>query len=125
MDDDNLITVRNLKKRFSDITAVDEISFDVKHGDVFAFLGPNGAGKSTTIKMLITLLAPTSGKATIDGLDIVRDSAQVRRRIGYVPQMISVDGTLTAYENLVLMARACTIFPRTNVLPAQRKFSRL
>ena len=105
MDDDNLINVRNLKKRFSDTTAVDEISFDVKHGDVFAFLGPNGAGKSTTIKMLITLLAPTSGKATIDELDIVRDSAQVRRKIGYVPQMISVDGTLTAYENLILMAR--------------------
>ncbi len=105
MDDCNLITVRNLKKCFSEITAVDEISFDVKHGDVFAFLGPNGAGKSTTIKMLITLLAPTSGKATIDGHDIVRDSAQVRRNIGYVPQMISVDGALTAYENLVLMAR--------------------
>jgi len=105
MQDDNLISVHALKKQFSDVTAVDGISFNVKHGNVFAFLGPNGAGKSTTIKMLITLLAPTSGSATIDGLDIVRDSAEVRRRIGYVPQLISVDGTLTAYENLVLMAR--------------------
>jgi ABC-2 type transport system ATP-binding protein len=105
MNDENLINVRNLKKRFGDVKAVDGISFDVKAGSVFAFLGPNGAGKSTTIKMLITLLAPTSGEATIDGLDIVRESAEVRRRIGYVPQLISVDGTLTAYENLVLMAR--------------------
>lgn len=105
MQDENLITVRNLKKRFGEVKAVDGISFEVKSGSVFAFLGPNGAGKSTTIKMLITLLAPTSGEATIDGLDIVRQSAEVRRRIGYVPQLISVDGTLTAYENLILMAR--------------------
>ena len=105
MKSDNLISVRNLKKCFGDITAVNEISFDVNHSDVFAFLGPNGAGKSTTIKMLITLLAPTSGSATIDGLDIIKHAAEVRRKIGYVPQMISVDGTLTAYENLVLMAR--------------------
>jgi ABC-2 type transport system ATP-binding protein len=105
MSESDLIIVRGLTKRFNDVTAVDGISFDVKQGDVFAFLGPNGAGKSTTIKMLITLLAPTGGKATIDGLDVVRNSAEVRRRIGYVPQMISVDGALTAYENLVLMAR--------------------
>jgi ABC-2 type transport system ATP-binding protein len=97
--------VRDLKKRYGDVTAVDGITFDVKHGDVFAFLGPNGAGKSTTIKMLITLLAPTSGTAMIDGLDLVKNSAEVRRKIGYVPQMISVDGTLTAIENLILMAR--------------------
>jgi len=105
MNNNVLIEVHKLKKRFPDVTAVDEISFDVKQGDVFAFLGPNGAGKSTTIKMLITLLAPTSGNATIDGLDVVSDSAVVRRKIGYVPQLISVDGSLTAYENLVLMAR--------------------
>ena len=105
MNNDNLINVHNLKKHFKEVKAVDGISFDVKHGDVFAFLGPNGAGKSTTIKMLITLLAPTSGNATIDGLDIQKNSGEVRRKIGYVPQLISVDGTLTAYENLVLMAR--------------------
>lgn len=100
-----LIAVRELRKRFAEVTAVDGISFDVNHGEVFGFLGPNGAGKSTTIKMLITLLAPTSGNAAIDGLDVMRHSAEVRRRIGYVPQLISVDGTLTAYENVALMAR--------------------
>ncbi len=105
MIDQNLIVVKNLTKHFGDVKAVDGITFEVKSGSVFAFLGPNGAGKSTTIKMLITLLAPTSGEATIDGLDVVRQSAEVRRRIGYVPQLISVDGTLTAFENLNLMAR--------------------
>ncbi len=104
-ENNNLISVRRLKKRFGELTAVNEITFDVKQGDVFAFLGPNGAGKSTTIRMLITLLAPTSGGAVIDGVDIVKTPAEVRRRIGYVPQLISVDGTLTALENLVLMAR--------------------
>lgn len=102
---DNLICVQSLKKQFGELVAVDGISFDVKQGDVFAFLGPNGAGKTTTIRMLITLLKPTSGTATVDGLDVVKNSAEVRRKIGYVPQLISVDGTLTAFENLVLMAK--------------------
>ena len=84
---------------------MDDVSFSVEAGEIFAFLGPNGAGKSTTIKMLITLLAPTSGTATVDGHDIKRQAAEVRRAIGYVPQIISVDGTLTAYENLMLLAR--------------------
>jgi ABC-2 type transport system ATP-binding protein len=68
-------------------------------------LGPNGAGKSTLIKILITLLAATSGKALVDGIDVARHSSDVRHLIGYVPQQISVDGTLTAYENLMLFAR--------------------
>lgn len=100
-----IIEVAHLVKRFKDFAAVDDISFTVGGGEIFAFLGPNGAGKSTTIKMLITLLAPTSGTATIDGHDIVRQAAEVRNTIGYVPQMISVDGSLTAWENLMLMAR--------------------
>jgi ABC-2 type transport system ATP-binding protein len=127
MNDENLISVRNLEKHFGNVKAVDGISFDVKAGSVFAFLGPNGAGKSTTIKMLITLLAPTSGEATIDNLDIVRGSAEVRRRIGYVPQLISVDGTLTAYENLVLMARLYDIpaRERTNRVKDILSFLRL
>jgi ABC-2 type transport system ATP-binding protein len=99
-----IIEVTRLVKRFKDLAAVDDLSFAVEAGEIFAFLGPNGAGKSTTIKLLITLLAPTSGTATIDGHDIVRRASEVRRAIGYVPQMISVDGTLTAYENLMLMA---------------------
>jgi ABC-2 type transport system ATP-binding protein len=100
-----IIQVDRLVKRFGDLAAVDDVSFSVEAGEIFAFLGPNGAGKSTTIKMLITLLAPTSGTATVDGHDIKRQAAEVRRAIGYVPQIISVDGTLTAYENLMLMAR--------------------
>lgn len=101
----NIIEVTKLTKRFKDFTAVDDVSFSVKRGDIFACLGPNGAGKSTIIKMLITLLAPTSGKAIIDGHDVVHRAGEVRHLIGYVPQSISVDGTLTAYENLMLFAR--------------------
>jgi ABC-2 type transport system ATP-binding protein len=101
----NIIHVDNLTKKFGGFTAVDHLSFEVEKGEVFGFLGPNGAGKSTTIKMLITLISPTSGTAMVDGHDIVHQASEVRNTIGYVPQMISVDGTLTAYENLMLMAR--------------------
>ncbi len=107
-----MIEVKNLVKRFKDFAAVDGISFSVDSGEIFACLGPNGAGKSTLIKMLITLLAPTSGDAVIDGYDIVHHAANVRKMIGYVPQAISVDGTLTAYENLMLFARLYNI-PRS------------
>jgi ABC-2 type transport system ATP-binding protein len=101
----DIIEVKKLTKRFGDFTAVNDISFGVQPQEIFAFLGPNGAGKSVTIKMLITLLKPTSGQAIVDGYDIVAHSADVRNTIGYVPQSISVDGTLTAYENMMLMAR--------------------
>lgn len=101
----SIIEVANLTKRFGDFTAVDDISFTADRGEIFAFLGPNGAGKSTTIKMLITLLDATSGKAAIDGHDISGDAYAVRKAIGYVPQSISVDGTLTANENMMLMAQ--------------------
>lgn len=101
----NIITATNLAKKFNTTIAVNNISFTVKKGEIIAFLGPNGAGKSTTIKMLITLLAPTSGDAQIDIYSVVHQPGEVRKIIGYVPQMISVDGTLTGYENLMLMAR--------------------
>ena len=101
----DIIKVTNLTKKFRNFVAVDDISFNVKRGDIFACLGPNGAGKSTTIKILITLLASTSGRALVDGHDVVHNAADVRHIIGYVPQQISVDGTLTAYENLMLFAR--------------------
>ncbi len=101
----NIITVENLTKRFNGFTAVDNISFNVKKGEIFAFLGPNGAGKTTTIKMLITLLNPTSAQPFIDNNSIIHQSAELRKAIGYVPQMISVDGSLTTWENLILMAR--------------------
>jgi ABC-2 type transport system ATP-binding protein len=77
----------------------------VDHGEIFGLIGPNGAGKSTLIKMLTTLLPPTSGAATISGYDIVREPAAVRRHIGYVPQLLSADGSLTGYENMLLSAR--------------------
>ncbi len=102
---ESIISVENLTKHFGDLVAVDHISFSVDKGGIFALLGPNGAGKTTTIKMLITLLKPTSGEGIIAGHNFVTQSAEVRRAIGYVPQLISVDGTLTAYENLMLMAR--------------------
>ena len=101
----NIIEVKNLTKKFKDFVAVDGISFNVKRGDIFACLGPNGAGKSTTIKMLITLLASTSGEALIDGHNIAHNASEVRKIIGYVPQQISADGTLTAHENLMLFAK--------------------
>src|ERR1700734_1938540 len=101
---DNIIEVKNLTKKFGDFTAVDDISFNVKQGELFAFLGPNGAGKSTTIKMLTTLLTPTSGHLTIDGHDPVRDAAGARRSFGIVFQDPSLDDDLTAYENMDLHA---------------------
>lgn len=100
-----IITIDHLVKQYDSFIAVNSISLTVNKGEVFAFVGPNGAGKSTTIKMLITLLKPTSGEAFIDEHNILTDAMSVRRAIGYVPQMISVDGSLTAYENLLLLAK--------------------
>ncbi len=100
-----IIEVHELVKRFGAHTAVNAISFEVEKGEVFGLLGPNGAGKSTTIKMLTTLLPPTSGGARVAGFDIARQTAAVRRSIGYVPQALSADGALTGYENLLIFAR--------------------
>jgi ABC-2 type transport system ATP-binding protein len=99
------IVTHDLTRMYGALTAANEIDLEVKAGEIFGLLGPNGAGKSTTIKMLITLLPPTSGTATVAGADIVRDPGTVRRRIGYVPQLVSADGALTARENLLLSAR--------------------
>ena len=101
----NAIETTALTRRFGPITAVDSIDFRVPYGQIFGLLGPNGAGKSTTIKMLTTLLPPTSGNAAVAGCDIKRAPAEVRRRIGYVPQLVSADGALTGYENLMLSAK--------------------
>jgi ABC-2 type transport system ATP-binding protein len=100
-----LVSLEHLTRRFGDFTAVNAITLDVQPGEVFGLLGPNGAGKSTTIKMLTTLLPPTSGAATIAGFDLLRQQAQVRRVIGYVPQALSADGTLTGYENLLIFGK--------------------
>jgi ABC-2 type transport system ATP-binding protein len=95
----------SLTRRFGEHTAVDALTVSVERGEVFGLLGPNGAGKTTTLKMLTTLLPPSSGKARIAGFDIVQQSAEVRRVIGYVPQLLSADGTLTGYENLLVFAK--------------------
>jgi ABC-2 type transport system ATP-binding protein len=97
-----MIHVEDLIKTFGDVKAVDGVSFDVAAGEIFAFLGPNGAGKTTTIQMLTTLLTPTGGKIEIDGLDPRRSPHDVRSRFGIVFQDPSLDGELTAYENMEL-----------------------
>ena len=91
-----------LTRRFGDFTAVDAISFAVQRGEVFGFLGANGAGKTTAMRMLIGLLAPTAGSATVAGLDVERDSEGVRRRIGYMSQRFSLYDDLTVQENIRL-----------------------
>jgi ABC-2 type transport system ATP-binding protein len=97
-----MISVQNLTKHFGEVKAVTDVTFDVQAGEIFAFLGPNGAGKTTTIQMLTTLLRPTSGTVAIDGLDPVAQPLEVRRRFGIVFQDPSLDGELTAYENMDL-----------------------
>src|SRR5450432_1768398 len=95
-----MIRVNGLVKRFGDFTAVDDISFAVAKGEIFAFLGPNGAGKTTTIKMLTTLLKPTSGSVELDGLNPATQQHEARKRFGIVFQDSSTDDDLTAYENM-------------------------
>jgi ABC-2 type transport system ATP-binding protein len=96
------IQVTNLAKKFGDFTAVNGISFEVEEGEIFAFLGPNGAGKTTTIKMLTTLLDPTSGKIELNGLDPTTHQNQVRQSFGIVFQDPSLDNEQTAWENMEL-----------------------
>jgi len=100
-----IIEVDNLTKHFGKIVAVDHVSFSIEEGEIFGFLGPNGAGKTTTILMLITLLKPTSGKATVCGFDVTKQQAKVRSCIGYVSQDTAVDENLTGRENLLLQGR--------------------
>jgi ABC-2 type transport system ATP-binding protein len=99
------IEMHQLTRRYDSFVAVDALDMSVAPGVIFGLLGANGAGKTTTIKMLTTLIRPTSGSASVAGFDIVTAPAEVRRHIGYVPQLLSADGALTAYENLLLSAR--------------------
>ena len=94
-----------LSKVFGDFTAVDRVSFTVDRGTIFGFLGPNGAGKTTTIRMLLGLLAPTAGSATVLGFDIVKQTAEIKRRIGYMSQRFSLYDDLTVNENLNFYGR--------------------
>jgi len=100
-----MLELAGLTRRFGTLVAVNGLNLSIERGEMFALLGPNGAGKSTTIKMLTTLLPPTAGTARVEGLDVVRQAGSVRRIIGYVPQMLSADGTLTGRENLLVFAR--------------------
>jgi len=102
---DFVLEIRNLTRRFGKFTAVDSLTLSVNAGEVFGLLGSNGAGKTTTIKMLTTLLPPSSGDAHVAGFSITTQAVGVRRAIGYVPQAVSMDGSLTGYENLLIFAK--------------------
>ena len=99
------IDVRNIKKQFGDFEAVKGVTFDVADGEIFGLLGPNGAGKSTLIRMMTTLVIPTSGTATVNGFDVVKDSDGVRRSIGVIPQALTTDLELSVEENLLIFAK--------------------
>ncbi len=106
-----IIETRALTKTFGELRAVDSVSLSIDAGETFGLLGPNGAGKTTVIKMLTTLLPVTAGTASVAGFDVARRANDVRRVIGYVPQILSADGTLTGYENLLVFARLYDIPP--------------
>ncbi|MBO0764250.1 MAG: ATP-binding cassette domain-containing protein [Hyphomicrobiaceae bacterium] len=103
--DTPIVASFGLTRRFAAVTAVDGVTLAVRPREAFGLIGPNGAGKSTLVKMLTTMLPPTSGRALVAGYAIVRAPAKVRARIGYVPQLLSADGALTGYENLLFSAR--------------------
>ena len=100
-----IITTEHLTRRFGELTAVDDLNISVDQGETFGLLGPNGAGKTTAIKMIITLLPPTAGRASVGDFDLAREPSKIRRLIGYVPQILSADGTLTGRENLMIFAK--------------------
>src|SRR5436309_6836397 len=99
------IDVREIKKQFGDFTAVDGISFNVEHGEIFGLLGPNGAGKSTLIRMMTTLIPATSGTARINGFDVSKEADAVRRSIGVIPQALTSDLELSVEENLLIFSK--------------------
>ena len=108
---ENSVEVENLVKRFGDFTAVDNISFQARKGEIFGFLGPNGAGKSTTIRILCGLLEPTSGRAQVAGLDVATQSELIRQRIGYMSQKFSLYNDLRVVENLQFFAGLYSVPP--------------
>ena len=105
----NAIDVRNIVKKFGDFTAVNGVSFAVEEGEIFGLLGPNGAGKSTIIRMLVTLLPPTSGTAVVNGFDVVKESDGVRNSIGVIPQALTSDLELSVEENLIIFAKLYSV----------------
>lgn len=114
----SLIETEHIARRFGEMEAVHDLSLSTDEGEIFGLVGPNGAGKSTVIKMLTTLLPPSSGVARVGGYDIVGEAERVRRLIGYVPQILSADGTLTGRENL-------NIFSKLYDIPRAERRSRI
>ena len=100
-----ILETKLLTRRFGALIAVNEMNISIRPGEMFGLVGPNGAGKTTVIKMLTTILPPTSGDAWVAGYDIVHHASSVRKVIGYVPQLLSSDGSLTGYENLLIVAK--------------------
>ncbi|MHC4517649.1 MAG: ABC transporter ATP-binding protein [Planctomycetota bacterium] len=101
-----MIEIKKLTKRFGNLTAVDCLDLTIEAGDIFGFIGPNGAGKTTTMRILVTLMEPTSGAAFIDGLDVLRKGKEVRRRVGYMPDFMGVYDDLKVFEYLEFFAAA-------------------
>lgn len=118
------IKATNVAKNFGDIKAVDDISFEVKPGEIFAFLGPNGAGKSTTIKMLTTMLRPTSGQLYLNGHDVTQERDSARKSFGIVFQDPSLEEELTAYENMLFHAVLYGV-PKSDQKPRIQKLMEL
>jgi len=104
-----MIETRNLTKNYGNLTAVDNLNLTIKEGDIFGFIGPNGAGKTTTMRILVTLLEPTRGKAVINGLDVGRNGKKVRRMVGYMPDFMGVYDDLKVFEYLEFFAAAFDI----------------
>ena len=100
-----MIRATGLTRRFGDLTAVDRLDLDVKQGEVFGFLGPNGAGKTTTVRMLAALIAPSSGMASIAGVDLGRDNQAIRSRVGVLTETPGLYRRLSAWDNLMFFAR--------------------
>jgi ABC-2 type transport system ATP-binding protein len=106
------VEIEDLSKYFGSFCAVDKMNFNVKHGEVFGLLGPNGAGKSTLIRMLTTLVPPSSGHARVNGFDVVQDPNGVRKSIGVIPQALTSDLDLTAWENMTIFAKLYGLSPQ-------------
>src|SRR2546430_5576576 len=104
-----MIQIRHLRKEYRELVAVKDLSLSLEPGDIFGFIGPNGAGKTTTIKMLATLLTPTAGTATVDGIDVVRNPEAVRAIVGYMPDFFGVYDDIKVWEYLDFFAAAYKI----------------
>ena len=115
-----MIQAVHLQKRFGAVAAVRDVSFTARKGDVVGFLGPNGAGKTTTLRMLTTYLAPSGGSAQVAGFDVVRESDEVRRRIGYLPENPPLYGELTVEEYLSFVARIKGVAPERTAAAVDR-----